>query len=107
MGAGGWQQARALGRVDGPSMEMLSKVREARAGGIGRLGYRRPSGRGGRSAVAGFAASGSPRQGARRAATGAQVKSGDRVKNFGGEKACVAWGAGSAGLCPIMNSAFP
>ncbi len=29
-------------RADGLSMDVLSKVREARVGGIGGLGYRRP-----------------------------------------------------------------
>jgi len=35
-------------RVDGLSMGGMSKVREARAGGIGGLGYRRPPGSGDR-----------------------------------------------------------
>lgn len=87
-------------------MEVLSKVREARAGGIGRLGYRRPSaGVGDRRR--GFTGRRPPFLGTGLVRPGIQVRTITTGEKFGGETACAAWGAGPAGLCPIMNSAFP
>ena len=87
-------------------MEMLSKVREARAGGIGRLGYRRAAaGVGDRRR--GFTGRRPPFLGTGLVRPGIQVRTKTTGEKFGGETACAAWGVGSAGLCPIMNSAFP